>query len=340
MRWELGRTGSNVDSVLDLLSEEGTLELRAVGYRILRWLLVDQDGWSKLEERGVGWYLLRYVFPSSSFLNLREDYLSVVDFPFGFGRTFSRDQKQVTEKIQALKLVRRVIDLSLTSFPTTSTGAGTSSGKGTSRLRVPLSDTIVRTLVSVAENADDSFRLVVLETLAEIGTLTSLPLSNTLAIAQALTGPPFPFYNFDPAVIDVSLLLRSNALRVLLQCFSEGPSSLSPSIALVFLHIADSPTTRAALRPGSDIEMALNGFTDVYGSGDAHLGRLKGSSKVVKTLLKSWTGVLYLSMNDGQGVRSLVESLRIPSLSTRVRPVPLLPTTSSWIRTTSVVRRC
>lgn len=158
--------------------------------------------------------------PLSPFLNLREDHLSVVDFPFGFGRTFSRDQKQVIEKVQALKLVRRVIDLSLTSFPTTSTGTGTSSGKGTSRLRVPLSDTIVRTLVSVAENADDSFRLVVLETLAEIGTSTSLPLSNTLAKAQALTGPPFSL-----------LQLRSSRHRRL----PPPPVECPPSTPPVFL---------------------------------------------------------------------------------------------------------
>jgi hypothetical protein len=59
VRWELGRSGQNVDSVLDLLSEDTDMEVRAVGYRVLRWLLVDQDGWARLEELGIGWYLLR-----------------------------------------------------------------------------------------------------------------------------------------------------------------------------------------------------------------------------------------------------------------------------------------
>jgi hypothetical protein len=79
-------------------------------------------------------------------------------------RTFARDPKSAAEKTQALKLVRTVIELALTAFPSTSTA-----GKGTTGVRIPLSDTIVRTLVSVAENADDAFRPIVLETLAEIG---------------------------------------------------------------------------------------------------------------------------------------------------------------------------
>lgn len=115
-------------------------------------------------------------------------------------------------------------------------------------------------------------------------------------------GPSVPFSRHlaqeaDPArspsataIIDVPLLLRSNALRVLLQSFSEGPHELAPSVALVLLFVADSPTTRSSLRPGSDIEMALSGFTDVYGSGESHLHRLKASSRVVSTMLKSWTG--------------------------------------------------
>jgi hypothetical protein len=93
-----------------------------------------------------------------------------------------------------------------------------------------------------------------------------------------------------PAIVDVHLLLRSNALRVLLQSFSEGPHELAPSVALVLLYVADAPATRSALRPGSDIEMALSGFTDVYGSGESHLNRLKASHKVVSTMLRSWTG--------------------------------------------------
>lgn len=61
VRWELGRTGQNVGQVLDLLSEDADIEVRAVGYRVLRWLLVDHDGWRRLEELGVGWYMLRCV---------------------------------------------------------------------------------------------------------------------------------------------------------------------------------------------------------------------------------------------------------------------------------------
>jgi rapamycin-insensitive companion of mTOR len=76
-------------------------------------------------------------------------------------RTFTRDAKHLTEKTQCLKLVRSLLSLSTVISPASSS----SSGRG----RIPLSDAIVRTLVSVAENADDAFKGICLETLAEIG---------------------------------------------------------------------------------------------------------------------------------------------------------------------------
>jgi len=63
--------------------------------------------------------------------------------------------------------------------------------------------------------------------------------------------------------------------------------------------------------------MALSGFTDVYGSGDAYLTRLRTSSKVVSTMLKSWSGLIYLSSNGKQGILSLVNCLRVPTVQMR-----------------------
>lgn len=81
--------------------------------------------------------------------------------------TFTRDPRHSLEKAQALKLLRWVINLGVLS-PSTSTAPGTVAGGPP---KIPLCDGIVRTLVSVAENGDDSFRLICLETLAEIGEL-------------------------------------------------------------------------------------------------------------------------------------------------------------------------
>lgn len=65
--------------------------------------------------------------------------------------------------------------------------------------------------------------------------------------------------------------------------------------------------------------MALSGFTDIVGSGDAYLSRLRATSKVVSLMLKSWSGIIYLCMDGRQGITSLVNSLRIPTIQMRVR---------------------
>jgi hypothetical protein len=131
-------------------------------------------------------------------------------------------------------------------------GKGRAKGKGKARARtasggggsskIHLSEPILRILISTAENPDDPFRSISLETLAEL------------------------------AILSPILLQSSNALRVLLQCFSEGPHELAPAVSTILLHAVDLPETRRGLRPGMDVEMALSGFTDVYGSGEAYLG--------------------------------------------------------------------
>ena len=97
-------------------------------------------------------------------------------------RTFTRDAKHLTEKTQCLKLVRSLLSLSTVISPASSS----SSGRG----RIPLSDAIVRTLVSVAENADDPFKGICLETLAEIGQSQRKP--SSLAVLYSGADDPLP----------------------------------------------------------------------------------------------------------------------------------------------------
>ncbi|CED82219.1 ste16 protein [Phaffia rhodozyma] len=274
VRYDLAGREDVLEIIFALISETSSKELRATGYRVFRHLLVDSEGWKTLERMGIDWYIIR---------------------------TFTRDVSCAPEKIQALKLIRSVLNLPPSPFtpPLISTPSRSKSLSDYRNLndlerrgfrrsaKVPLSDSVIRTLVSLAENGDDPFRFVSLETLAEI------------------------------ALLDIQTLVPSNAIRVLLQCFSEGPHELAPAIAHVFLYVIDCPERRESLNPGMDIEMALSGFTDVHGSGEAYLSRLRSSSKVVSTLLKSWSGFLYLCMDDRKAIRSLVDSLRVPTVQMR-----------------------
>lgn len=86
-----------------------------------------------------------------------------------------------------------------------------------------------------------------------------------------------------------------------------------------------------------DFKIALSGITDAYGRTPGHRERMRTSSKVVCAILRSWSGTFvlffnsslnanispglaYLCSNNMQSVISLVDTLRIPSMDTRVRP--------------------
>ena len=56
-------------------------------------------------------------------------------------------------------------------------------------------------------------------------------------------------------LIDIELMARTGGIRVLLHALAEGPLEMAPLLAAAFLHIIDSPRTRAYLRPGTDLEV-------------------------------------------------------------------------------------
>lgn len=65
------------------------------------------------------------------------------------------------------------------------------------------------------------------------------------------------FYSERIVIIDIDLMARTGALRFLLHALGEGPLDLAPILAAIFLHIVDSPRTRAYLSVGIDLEVSL-----------------------------------------------------------------------------------
>ncbi len=159
---------------------------RAAGYRALRYIL-DRQAWGKMLSTGIEWIVLRSVLC-----------LEAAGSADVSCRSFTRDSKCVQEREQALKLLRGVIALALTPTarprPQTITAAFASLARevtaGHSRrgsaaglsvplepealqvlleCRVPLTDGLVRALVSAAENPDDVLRTASVQTLVEIG---------------------------------------------------------------------------------------------------------------------------------------------------------------------------
>ncbi|KAH8114744.1 Rapamycin-insensitive companion of mTOR, N-term-domain-containing protein [Phellopilus nigrolimitatus] len=152
---------------------------------------------------------------------------------------------------------------------------------------VPLAEPVMRALIAVAEHPEDPLRQICCETLVEI------------------------------LLIDVDLMAWTGGTRVLFQALSEGPIELVPLIATAFLYIVDAPKTRAYMHPGTDLEIALSGITDAYGKGPAHAERMRATAKVVSVILRTWSGLMYLCMDDMLSIRTMINTLRIPSLETR-----------------------
>lgn len=192
-------------------------------------------------------------------------------------KSLNRDNKHAIEKEQVIKLIRTIVHIGTPRRYSSAGGTGS----------VPLSEPVMRALIAVAEHPEEPFRAICTQTISEI------------------------------LLIDIDLVSRTGGIRLLLHVLAEGPLEVTPILAAVFLHIADSPRTRAYLRVGVDLELALSAVTDAYGKGPDHADRMRGCTKVIQLMLRTWSGLMYFCMDDMRAIRSLVDTLRIPSLETR-----------------------
>ncbi|THV00832.1 hypothetical protein K435DRAFT_827891 [Dendrothele bispora CBS 962.96] len=236
-----------VQAVIPALADRRSKQCRAVAYRVIRHALVDANTVRITLEQQIDWYLVR---------------------------SLHRDNKFAVEKEQAIKLIRAIVEVGVVSHD-----------KGSRK--VPLSEPVMRAFIAVAEQADDPFRLICIQTLAEI------------------------------IVLDTDLVARTGGVRALLHAIGEGPLEITPLLAFTFLHLVDSPRTRVYLNVGTDLEIALSAVTDAYGKGPEHVDRMKSCTKVIQLMLRTWSGLLYFCMDGLRAIRSLVDTLRIPSLETR-----------------------
>ncbi|KAF5382569.1 hypothetical protein D9615_002880 [Tricholomella constricta] len=251
VRYEL-KISEVLHAVLPFLGDKFSKQTRAAAYRLLRHTLVDAESVKIIDEsQSLDWYIIK---------------------------SLNRDNKHSVEKEQVVKLIRTMVEIGTARRDSPSSG-----GPGV----VPLSEPIMRALISVAEQPEDPFRLICVETLAEI------------------------------LLIDIDLVSRTGGIGLLLNILGDGPVELSPILAATFLHIVDSPRTRAYLRVGVDLELALSAVTDSYGKGVEHADRMKSCTKVIQSMLRTWSGLMYFCMDDMRAIRSLVDTLRIPSLDTR-----------------------
>ncbi|KIM94882.1 hypothetical protein OIDMADRAFT_134612 [Oidiodendron maius Zn] len=154
-----------------------------------------------------------------------------------------------------------------------------------------ISRAVVRTIVSVAEHSEDRLRAICIETLAEI------------------------------MVRNPALVVASGGLRPLSDALGEGTYVASESLTAAFLFLLDAPQRRRYLRSGYELEVLFVAFTDsLYASP----GFLKQNSEAIAYAMKSWPGLMTLSMYNFRAIRSLISCLMLPNPGIRETIIDLL----------------
>ena len=154
-----------------------------------------------------------------------------------------------------------------------------------------ISRSVVRTIAAVAEHGEDRLRSMCIETLAEI------------------------------MVRDPGLLAAAGGIRPLVEALGEGTYEASESLTAAFIFLLDTPQRRKYLRSGYELEILFTAFTD---SLFARETVIKQNSKAIAYSLKSWPGLLTLSMYNFRAIRSLVSCLMLPSTAIRETVIDLL----------------
>ncbi len=154
-----------------------------------------------------------------------------------------------------------------------------------------VSRAVVRTISSVAEHTEDRLKAICIETLAEI------------------------------LVRDPALVVSSGGLRPLADALGEGTYEGSESLTAAFLFLLDAPQRRKYLRSGYELEVLFTAFTD---SLFAKESILKQNSKAISYALKSWPGLMTLSMYNFRAIKSLVSCLMLPNPTIRETVIDLL----------------
>lgn len=199
-------------------------------------------------------------------------------------RSLNNYRKADVEREQALKFVRAFLDVK----------------DGVKEI----SRAVVRTIVAVAEQGDDRrstvpaidqnvdrLRPICIETLAEI------------------------------LVKDPALLVASGGLGPLSDCLSEGSYKASESLTAAFLFLLDTPQKRKYLQPSYGLDALFTAFTDPLGTNEIIL---KQSCRAVSVAMRSWSGIMTLSMFDFRPIRSLIYSMLLPSEFVRETVLDLL----------------
>ncbi|KAI9784054.1 MAG: hypothetical protein M1816_001085 [Peltula sp. TS41687] len=149
-----------------------------------------------------------------------------------------------------------------------------------------LAPAVVRTIASVADHTEDRLRSICIETLGEL----------------LIRDPP--------------LLVAAGGIGPLTDALGDGTYEASEALVAAILYHMDMPRGRKFIRAGHALDVIFAPFTDSLA---VHLSeqKLKSHARVIGSVLRTWSGLMILSMYDFRAIRSFVASLQFPQPRTR-----------------------
>ncbi|KAG6102116.1 hypothetical protein E4U31_003457 [Claviceps sp. LM219 group G6] len=123
-------------------------------------------------------------------------------------------------------------------------------------------------------------------------------------------------------VRDPPLLIASGGLGTLSEALAEGTYKSPESLTSAFLYLLDAPQRRKYLLPGYGLDGVFLAFTDHLA--DAAEDMLKQTSRAISMAMRSWSGLMTLSMYNFRPIRSLIASILFPNPSIRETVLDLL----------------
>ncbi|KYR02655.1 cytosolic regulator of adenylyl cyclase [Tieghemostelium lacteum] len=196
-------------------------------------------------------------------------------------RSMERDKHSEAERIQALKLIRTIMELDCSLMP----------------------HSIVKALVAISENQEDTFCRVCLETLCEISIRNPQVSSHCGGIRTLFDSVLDPFYQGiqESLIISILYILNEEKYRIYVRPKHDLEIILSPLTNSFTYNLKPKSSSSKDKEKEKEREDELN------------MKKWQGSIKAVITLLKSWVGIISLS-SDEQGLKSIVDGLRMPQL--------------------------
>ncbi|KAJ3124003.1 hypothetical protein HK098_001434 [Nowakowskiella sp. JEL0407] len=145
-----------------------------------------------------------------------------------------------------------------------------------------ISPAVMRVLIAIAEHTEDKFRNICLETICEI------------------------------LLRSVEKVAENGGLKTLVAALLEGPPELSEMLVICLVNVLDTEESRMYFRPTVELEMIVSCLTDVVVKGVSQEEKLYACAKAITLMLRSWTGLIYLCIDDKRVIRSIVEAISLP----------------------------